>query len=40
MSYDTESLQPDDDLYDVTESLQPYIHTTIQYPYAIPFPFI
>ena len=25
MSYDTESPQPDDDLYDVAESLQPYI---------------
>ena len=25
MSCDTESLRPDDDLYDVTESLQPYI---------------
>ena len=32
MSYDTESPQPDDDLYD-TESQQPY-------PYAILLPFI
>ena len=32
MSYDNESPQPDDDLYD-TESLQPY-------PYAIPLLFI
>ena len=32
MSHDTESPQPDDDLYD-TESTQPY-------PYAIPFLFI
>ena len=32
MSYDNDSSQPDDDLYD-TESLQPY-------PYTIPLPFI
>ena len=30
MNYDTESPQLDDDLYDVAESLQSYIQTTIQ----------
>ena len=30
MGYDTESPYPDDNLYDVAESLQPYIHTSIQ----------
>ena len=44
MSYDTESLQPDDDLYD-TESTQLDddlydIESTQPYPYAIPLPFI
>ena len=29
MHYDTKSPKPYDDLYDVTESLQPYIHTSI-----------
>ena len=28
MSYEMESPQPDDDLYDVAEPLQLYIHTT------------
>ena len=30
MCYDTESPQIDYDLYDVAESLQPYIHTSIR----------
>ena len=35
MSYDTESPQPDDDLYHVAESLQPYIHTYICNPISV-----